>query len=139
MKSWNEQEARRMIEEGMTLRGIGAVFGISGTKVRCLLDPEYAERRAKQYRAASRRQKAMKSAALQAARERRREREREERKSIGVYAAGLGTVDRAADEGWLRYRASLANAPKDDRSLTGIVFGDPPSWRSALASRQRGA
>lgn len=139
-KDWNEQEARTLRSKGMTFRDLGQMFGISGTKVRCLLDPEYAEHRAKQYRASSRRQKAMKAAAAQTAREQRREqqraREREERKSIGHVAAGLATADRAADEGWVLWRANLANLPRDDRTLTGIVLGDPPSWRSALAAKQ---
>lgn len=31
--------------------------------------------------------------------------------------------------------ARLAEIPIDDRTLTGVVFGDPPSSRSALAQR----
>jgi hypothetical protein len=41
---WNEQEARRMRESGMTLRRIGTHFGISESVVGRRLNPVLAER-----------------------------------------------------------------------------------------------
>lgn len=46
--AWNEQEARRMRDDGATWALIGERFGVSPTIVHCRLDPVYKERRREQ-------------------------------------------------------------------------------------------
>jgi len=104
MKPWSETEARAMLAKGISHSGVARVFGVTVTTVRRRLDPLYA-----------------------------------------THVRERTNLARAIKRGndvpiTVRYQpppeqdiaARLAEIPRDTRSLTGRILGDPLPGRSAF-------
>lgn len=72
--------------------------------------------------------------------ERRREYQKQRREELKAAQEGRSAVgyvtSKKIDEDWQRLRAEIPK--RDNRDLTGRVFGDPLPERSALAQREAG-
>lgn len=105
------EEARELSAIGWSYARIGERLGCAYGTVRLALDADYAVMR----RIGSR--------------ETRQRRYKPEKRPAGrENASGASVKEDAA--------ARLAEIPKDDRTLTGQMFGDPLRGRSALDKRQ---
>lgn len=109
------EEARQLRARNWTFQRIGEHLGCAFHTVKRVLDPDYAVKRRIQVREA------------------RDKREPKgyvpSRKTARENATAVSVKEDAA--------ARLAEVPKDDRSLTARMFGDPLKGRSALDRRQR--
>jgi hypothetical protein len=103
-------EARELFALGWSYRRIGERIGRNYEQVRRALDADYAVNRRIQVRDA-----------------RQRRYKPEKRLAGRENASGASVKEDAA--------ARLAEIPKDDRSLTARLMGDPLGPRSALAKR----
>jgi len=106
------EEARQLHARGWTFRRIGERLGCAFHTVKRVLDPDYAVKR----RIAVREARQIREPSLP-------------RKTARENATAVSVKEDAA--------ARLAEIPKDTRSLTGILCGDPLPTRSALDRRQR--
>lgn len=129
--TWNPEKAREMIEAGVSYTKVGAHFGMTGTTVKRRLDPEFAEhcRIKSQGWESNKRRKELRASLVAS-------KKGGQRRAAGIERSARSGSE--AEESWRRWLNNLPNTPRDDRNITGIIMGDPPSWRSALASRQRG-
>ena len=105
------EEARELHARGWTFRRIGERLGCAFHTVKRVLDPDYAVKR----RIAVREARQIREPSLP-------------RKTAQESATAVSVKEDAA--------ARLAEIPKDHRSLTGRLFGDPLPGRSALDRRQ---
>lgn len=108
------EEARRLADDGWTYARIGERFGCAYGTIRLALDADYAVNR---------------RIGAREARQRRYKPGQRQPKTDRENATSISVKEDAA--------ARLAEIPKDDRSLTGQMFGDPLRGRSALDKRQR--
>lgn len=104
------ERARELRKIGTPWSHIGRELGYDGQTVHYALDPAWAARRRERINRSRRSRNQCSKKALNSAAE---------------YSA-LSSKELAA---------RLAEIPEDDRDLTGRIFGDPPSARSALAQR----
>lgn len=108
MKPWDETEARALLAQGVSYSRLASLYGSTTTTVRCWLDPIYA---------AERRQR------TNAARHLRRMDSGRIVPLVRLVEPRAPSADAAA---------RLAEIPRDTRSLTGRIFGDPLPGRSAF-------
>lgn len=111
-EKWDEEVARSMHVAGWPYEQIGRRFGISGQKVHELLDPEYAE---------------MRRMRLQSPLKRSVRKQCNHRN----YVKSLENDAEAFRQ--------FASFPRDTRTITGQVLGDPLPGRSALDRMRSGA
>lgn len=106
------EEASRLANDGWSFPRIAERLGCHPETVRRAIDAEFAAKRVIQVREA---------------RQRRYKPAKRETKTARESATAVSVKEDAA--------ARLAEVPRDDRSLTGILMGDPLGPRSALAKR----
>lgn len=110
MTNWDATMARRLRKQGTSWDKIGQVFGVTGDTVRIRLDPEYAERRRNRNNARRKERRLQECREMSTA-----------KKASGVrYSAGARAYQ--AEEGW---QSQIALMPRDTRSITATVLGDP--------------
>lgn len=108
-------EAKRLYADGWSFARIGDRIGCDYKKIKMAVDQDFADFRRNQVNSARR--------------QRRYKPEKRVTKTGRENASGASVKEDAA--------ARLAEVPKDDRSVTGQLFGDPLRGRSALDKRQQ--
>lgn len=122
MTNWDAAMARRLRKQGTSWDKIGQVFGVTGDTVRIRLDPEYAERRRNRNNA-RRRDVSERNSVLDCKERRLKEwRESSAAKKASGFRYNEGARAHQADEGW---QSQIALMPRDTRSITATVLGDP--------------
>lgn len=166
---WNIARARQMRKNGLSYDAIGRHFGVPGSTVNTRLNPNYASARREDCQRWRRKKREADAAAAEPWDENVARQMREEGKSFKAIGKRFGveehTVHARLDPEYAKRRRQrngrttkavrehvrpaiddaeafrqLAAMPKyETRSLTGIIMGDPPPHRSALAMRNASA